>query len=282
MNVTLRNWQMDAGSSCSSLYKTQETAAPGQTSDKISEAVQEAAGTVSPALTEPKAPPVSSADKGKNSGEKDKEMDLLVSSLKQMAQQASAPKSSGSNGKVKSSMPEDSVGQLASLLAKAETKADVLPVSSKATRALSNLRIAAAFSEGKDKQKIQQMIRRMEKLIKRINKKMRHLNQEQQMEMRKKAAEHKMEMDEAKEIGEELRRRRTKRRREEQKYAKEELNEDQKEAMKEMFEGMPGMASSPVPQGGSSAGAGMDAAGDAVSASMDFSAPEAVSLDISV
>ncbi len=284
MNVTLRNWQTDAAGSYSFLYKNQETAAPGPTAaDKISETVQEAV-PVSPAPEEPKAGSASPADKNKDRGEKDKEMDLLLSSIKKMAEQASASKASGSNnknGKMKSSMPEDSVGQLASLLAKAETKADVLQVSSKATRALSNLKIAAAFSDGKDKQKIQQMIRRMEKLVKRINKKLRCLNQEEQMEMRKKAAEHKMDMDEAKEIGEELRRKRTKRRREEQKYAKEELNEDQKIAMEEMFESMAGMASSPVPQGGTDAGGGVDAAAEAVSAAMDFSMPE-VSLDISV
>lgn len=288
MNVTLRNWQTDTGSTRPSLYSTRETAASGQTgpaADKISEAVQETAAPAAPAPAEPKAGPASSSDKSKNSGEKDKEMDLLLSSLKKMAEQASASKASGSNnknGKMKSSMPDDSVGQLASLLAKAETKADVLQVSSKATRALSNLKIAAAFSDGKDKQKIQQMIRRMEKLVKRINKKLRQLNQEEQMELRRKAAEHKMETDEAKEISEELRRRRAKRRREEQKYAKEELNEDQKAAMEEMFESMAGMASPPVPQGGTETGGGADAAADAVSAAMDFSAPEIVSLDISV
>ena len=79
-----------------------------------------------------------------------------------------ASEGSGSNFNLKSSTPDDSVGQLASMLARAETKMDVLQVYSKAMRALANLKMAGLSSESSDSKKIAQMIKRMEKLIKRI------------------------------------------------------------------------------------------------------------------
>ena len=91
----------------------------------------------------------------------DPDMDALSDSLKAL----SSPNSekSGSGGfKVKSSAPDDSVGQLAAMLARAETRIDVQQVASRAIRALTNLKMSAAASEGKDAKKIAQMIKRME------------------------------------------------------------------------------------------------------------------------
>ena len=81
--------------------------------------------------------------------------------------------------KISCSIPEDSTGQLAAMLARAETKIAVLDVSSKATRALNSLKMASALAEGDDAKKVAQMIRRMEKLINRIHKKQQHLNKEE-------------------------------------------------------------------------------------------------------
>ena len=144
----------------------------------------------------------------------DPDMDALSDSLKAL----SSPNSekSGSGGfKVKSSAPDDSVGQLAAMLARAETRIDVQQVASRAIRALTNLKMSAAASEGKDAKKIAQMIKRMEKLIKRIQKKLQHLSKEEQLEMRQKKAEKEMQTQKAKEIQEELTARRKKRRKDE-------------------------------------------------------------------
>ena len=74
------------------------------------------------------------------------------------AAQKQTASASGNGGKIKASMPDDQVGQLASELANSETKFDVQNVSSKAMRALANLRMAGALSEGEDKKKIAQMV----------------------------------------------------------------------------------------------------------------------------
>ena len=104
-----------------------------------------------------------------------------------------ASEGSGSNFNLKSSTPDDSVGQLASMLARAETKMDVLQVYSKAMRALANLKMAGLSSESSDSKKIAQMIKRMEKLIKRIQKKLKHLGKEEQLENQRQKAEKAMQ-----------------------------------------------------------------------------------------
>lgn len=148
-------------------------------------------------------------------------------------------KSGGSGGfQMKSSTPEDSVGQLAALLAKAESKIDVQQVSSKAMRALASLKMSAMSCEEKDAKKIAQMIRRMKKLIKRIQKKLRQLNKEEALELRRKKAEQKLEVEKEKELREELRGKRTKRRRDEQNYALKEAAEDQRTAVGEAVSGV--------------------------------------------
>ena len=117
----------------------------------------------------------------------EQEKESLLSSLLGKAKESS-------NFKVSVSMPDDSVGQLASELTMSETKLDVLNVSSKAMRALANLKMAYALSEGKDKEKIAQMIRRMQKLTKQIQKKVKNLTKEEQLELQRKRAEERQKM----------------------------------------------------------------------------------------
>lgn len=205
----------------------------------------------------------------------DPDMDALSDSLKAL----SSPNSekSGSGGfKVKSSAPDDSVGQLAAMLARAETRIDVQQVASRAIRALTNLKMSAAASEGKDAKKIAQMIKRMEKLIKRIQKKLQHLAKEEQLEMRQKKAEKEMQTQKAKEIQEELAARRKKRRKDEQNYAMKEMAEDGKNAASEVVSSMTSALSTPspsVPPG---------TAPDFSSVSADITMAEGISIDISV
>ncbi len=205
----------------------------------------------------------------------DPDMDALSDSLKAL----SSPNSekSGSGGfKVKSSAPDASVGQLAAMLARAETRIDVQQVASRAIRALTNLKMSAAASEGKDAKKIAQMIKRMEKLIKRIQKKLQHLSKEEQLEMRQKKAEKEMQTQKAKEIQEELTARRKKRRKDEQNYAMKEMAEDGKNAASEAVSDMISSLSptSPsVPSG---------PALDFSSGSADIAMADAISIDISV
>ena len=94
---------------------------------------------------------------------KEKEEKSLLDSLLGQAKESSG-------FKMNLSMPDDSTGQLASELARSETKMNVLQVSSKAMRALGTLKIAYALSEGEDKEKIGRMIRRMQKLTRQIQK----------------------------------------------------------------------------------------------------------------
>lgn len=165
-----------------------------------------------------------------------------------------------SDSRIRSSTPDDSVGQLAAELSRSETKLDVLQVLSKATRALANLKMSAYTCEGKDSKKVAQMIRRMEKLIKRIQKKVKQLGKEEQLEIQQKKAEKQKELERAKQIREELRGRRRKRRREERDYAMKELAEDGREAMSETLSGIIGAGSvlSGSPTASGSAAGGMD------------------------
>lgn len=169
------------------------------------------------------------------------EQDSSLSALLEQAKESS-------HFKISVSMPEDSVGQLATELARSESKMDVVQVSSKTMRALANLKLSYVLSEGKDKEKIAQMIRRMERLTKKIHKKMRHLTSEEQLELQRKRAEKRQELEREAEIRRELRRRKTKRRREEHNYAAKEVDEDRKQALQDtmsaMSAGLAGSASS--------------------------------------
>lgn len=154
-----------------------------------------------------------------------------------------AKNSESSNQKIRSSAPKDSVGQLASELARSETKLDVLQVLSKATRALASLKMTAYGCEGKEAKKAAQMIRRMEKLIKRIQKKVKNLSKEEQIELQQRKAEKEQEEQRAKQLREELRSRRRRRRREERDYALKELAEDGKESLNETLTSVIGASS---------------------------------------
>ena len=144
-------------------------------------------------------------------------------------------KKSGSDSafRMTSSGPQNSVGELASMLARAETTMDVQLVLSKAMRALADLKMGAIASEGKDAKKYAQQIKRMEKLIKRIQKKLKHLAKEEGLEERAKKAAKKAQLEKEKQIRQELKARRKKRRREEREYALKELAADGKNALNE-------------------------------------------------
>lgn len=186
----------------------------------------------------------------------------------------------GDGVKMKSSAPGDSVGQLASMLARAETRIDVQQVSSKAMRALTSLKMSSVASEGKEKEKIARLIRRMEKLIKRINKKLHHLSKEEQLEAQRKQAEKKANQQKEAELRKELQRKRTKRRRDERNYASKEMTQDQKESSQELMDSQEGLGAF----GGSTAFVEMgNAALDASAiSSVSASVTEGVSVDISV
>lgn len=223
MKVTERNWQMDNGRTAYRSVRFKEDAADP--------------------VTEPRGNSACSADRiTKDSGMNAKEA------------------SDKSDSRIRSSTPDDSVGQLAAELSRSETKLDVLQVLSKATRALANLKMSAYTCEGKDSKKVAQMIRRMEKLIKRIQKKVKQLGKEEQLEIQQKKAEKQKELERAKQIREELRGRRRKRRREERDYAMKELAEDGREAMSETLSGIIGAGSvlSGSPTASGSAAGGMD------------------------
>lgn len=191
--------------------------------------------------------------------------------------------SGNSKDKIKSSVPDDNVAQLASELANCHTKLDVQQVSSKAMRALANLRMSGALSEGKDKEKIAQMIRRMQRLIKRVRVKMKGLAKEEELEKRRKRAEEEQKEREAREIKDELRNRRNKRQREERDYAMKEAARSGQEAVAESV--LPGMDKGlpSLPSGG---GATVPAAaGGDVPVAVDAGAApavEGVSLDVVV
>ncbi len=248
MKVTARSWPADADSK---IYSSASSLKTG------------------------KAKEDRSSDKEALSSEKDREAERLLDSLKALS--ASSSKESGSNFKMKASKPEDSVGQLAAMLARAETRIDVQQVASRAIRALTSLKMTQAASQGSDAKKIAQMIKRMEKLIKRIQKKLQHLSKEEQLENQRKRAEKKNEIQRAKEIQEELNTRRKKRRRDEKNYANKEMAEDAKNSAAELNSELAN-AISPGSPGGSPAASVSDMSGF----SADMSVGEGVSIDISV
>lgn len=181
-----------------------------------------------------------------------------------------------SDFRMKASSPDNSVGQLASELSRAETRLDVQQVMSKAMKALASLKMAAYACEGEDAKKARQQIKRMEKLVKRIQKKLKHLGKEEQLENQRKRAVKQEQMEQARQIQEELRSRRKKRRRDERQYAMKELNEDSKSQTGDLINSMMTNlgAASPSPDLSALAGSG----GADLSAAM----ADAGSIDISV
>lgn len=261
MKVTARNWQ----AAQQSYRMTRQEEVKEQTELQEQEKQKELQDSA-PAGTEQPG----TKTRGK---EETSDLDLLVKSLNTQASPNSAK-----NGKVKpssSSNSGNSVGELASQLAQAHTRLDVQQIAGKAMRALVNLQMTAAMSEGKDKKKAQQQVARMKKLIKRINKKMQHLAKEEQMELKIKKAEKKQELKKAEELQKELKNHRSKRRRDERNYASKELSRDRQEANNEMVNSMGGGSSTP-------ATASVDAAAGVPAMSGDMMSLEPVSIDISV
>lgn len=164
-----------------------------------------------------------------------KERSEQVADTDTLERSVSEPQNESGGFQMKSSSPDNSVGQLAAELARAETKIDVQQVLSKATRALASLKMSAYASQGDDAKKALQMIKRMEKLIKKIQKKLKNLSKEEQLENQQKKAEKQQEAEKAKQIREELRTRRKRRHREEREYALKEMGEDNKNAANEML-----------------------------------------------
>lgn len=214
------------------------------------------------------------------SSSKEQEENLFSVSLGLSASQSAKD---SSNFQIKSSAPDDSVGQLAAMLARAETKLDVQQVSGKAMRALVNLRASAANASDEDAKKIAAKIRRMEKLMKRIEKKLKHLGKEEQLEIERKRAVEKEQKQKAGQIEDELKTRRKKRRRDEKNYAEKEIAEDQKEASSDILAAFGGANSASLPGSTSVSGGDVVSGMDAVSGT-DFSAGamDAGSLDITV
>ncbi|MCI8565251.1 MAG: hypothetical protein HFI39_02870 [Lachnospiraceae bacterium] len=165
---------------------------------------------------------------------------LEKSGPQSMLNEASQKADSKNDFKVSSSSKGESVGQLAALLARAETRVDVLQVSSKVTRALLDLKMAAANAKGDEAKKLARQIKRYEKLMKRIDKKLKHLAKEEQLELRRKRAVKQMEFEKEEELRQELKNRRSKRRKDEKNYAAKELEEDRKAADAEMAAAMTG------------------------------------------
>ena len=228
---------------------------------------------------------------GKETAEKTEEAktDVFLSSIKNEKEQEeglfssfstlSASQSAKEAGgfQMRSSSPEDSVGQLAAMLARAETKLDVLQVSGKAMRALVNLKASAATAKGDEAKKLAAKIKRMEKLIKRIEKKLKHLDKEENLERERKRAAEKAEKQKAEQLESELRTRKKKRRRDEKNYADKELAEDEKEASSETLAALSGLGGASAPS--LDAVSGMEAA---VGGDRSAAVPDAASLDVTV
>lgn len=279
MKVTMRNYQPAAGTG---LYKKQEASLAKGAENKMGNTTQACISQNGKVDGEEQAiigwNDIAGKDEDPNS----------ISSLLEQAKESS-------NFKVSVSAPKDSVGQLATELARAESRMDVVQVSSKTMRALANLKMSYVLSEGKDKEKIAQMIRRMERLTKKIHKKMRHLTNEEQLELQRKRAEKQQELERESEIRNEIRRRKTKRRREEHNYASKEMDEDRKQALQDTISAMAGsmgsassaqlaaMAASTGNAAASAASSAAAAAGvDAYVAAMDAPAMDSGSVDVAV
>lgn len=194
---------------------------------------------------------------------------------------------SDKSGKIRASSgsQEDSVGQLASQLANAETDMAVREIQGKVMRALVNLKMAAGLSEGKEKEKLSAQIRRMEKLQKKVIKKLKQLSHEAELEREREKAIKEQQEEKAKEAERELKTGRKKRRREEQEYAKKECMKDKQSSdPSEMFSAAAGAGSASA--GSPAAVSGAGAASADVSAAggyADVSMPvEGAFVDVSV
>ncbi len=268
MTIGASNWQPGQGSvryKSAVLETAREKIQEAGYGKETAENVEETAGNAKAAAggAEETAGKVFGEQEGKG---QEADTDVLTKHLEAFSRETSGD--TGGGMKMKASTPDDSVGSLAAMLARAETKLDVQQVSSKAMRALINMKAAAPYCEEGDKRKVQRMIKRMEKLLKQINKKLKALGKEEELQRRKEKAAKKQDEVKEKQLENELLTRRKKRRKEERSYAMRELAEDNKEAANEMTQALAqGMSSSPAGGGslsadiGSVAGAGAAAAG---------------------
>ncbi len=204
---------------------------------------------------------------------------------KSQAQMMQAAMGKSSGGKVSvSTSSQNSVGELATMLANAQSTMDVQRVISKGMMALAGLKMAQPLAEGKQKNKITAQIRRIEKLLKR-SRKIRHLNKEAELERKQKKAEKAQEEQKAHAQREELKSRRNKRRRDETRYAQKEVSKDAQERQEAMLEGMAGAVggSSPAVAPVAAPVASAPVAAEVpVGADMAAADVPAVSMDISV
>ncbi len=205
---------------------------------------------------------------------------------KSQAQMMQAAMGKSSGGKVSvSTSSQNSVGELATMLANAQSTMDVQRVISKGMMALAGLKMAQPLAEGKQKNKITAQIRRIEKLLKRSRNKIRHLNKEAELERKQKKAEKAQEEQKAHAQREELKSRRNKRRRDETRYAQKEVSRDAQERQEAMLEGMAGAVggSSPAVDPVAAPVASAPVAAEVpVGADMAAADVPAVSMDISV
>lgn len=224
----------------------------------------------------------------------DEQQKNLLSQLKEQeearekaqAQMMQAAMGKSSGGKVSvSTSSQNSVGELATMLANAQSTMDVQRVISKGMMALAGLKMAQPLAEGKQKNKITAQIRRIEKLLKRSRNKIRHLNKEAELERKQKKAEKAQEEQKAHAQREELKSRRNKRRRDETRYAQKEVSKDAQERQEAMLEGMAGAVggSSPAVAPVAAPVASAPVAAEVpVGADMAAADVPAVSMDISV
>lgn len=120
--------------------------------------------------------------------------------------------------KMKVSPPSDSSGKLTRRLVSANMPMEVRGVMMEASRAISNLQIAAANCDKADRAKIDAMIARIRKVLDRGSRKIKDMDSEQQLAARRKKAQKAKQNTRADDLKEQLRRRVTERKFREQRY----------------------------------------------------------------
>lgn len=281
MKVAARNWQAAAGTVMyqTTPQKNSQTEAETEAAESLKKLQKSSAADKTVQSVSQAEDKEGRDSKDAKASDEENELAMLNRLAESIASQKS--KKNDKNGfNTSASTPEDTVGGLAALLARSETRFDVLQVSGKAMRALANLRMAAMASDGDEAKKIARNIKRMEKLIKRIQKKLQHLSKEEQLQRQRQRAEKKQEQEKAQEIEKEIQARRKKRRRDERNYANKQLAEDGKNDQNDMLSSMTDIGTgAPVPELSDVIGSG-----GADTGGMDLSVPsfESGSIDMLV
>lgn len=218
---------------------------------------------------------------------------------KQDAFDFSKLEAANSNFKVTVSKPKDTSAQLTQRLVSALSQFEVRQVISQASRALTQVRIAAAMSTGKDAEQAMAIVRRLERLLSRADRKIEDLNIEDDLKLKRASAQHKKQEQRAREIKEELVKRQRQRQNRENGWLREAMldkpgsNQEKPESMSEaeiaaLAEAMAaaevaatgGGGEAAVAEGGATAEAG-PAAGEAAGGA-EAAAPEGGGTDIVV